>query len=189
MTVKHDSWWLKNQYVVQPFVKTQINKDEEGNPLISYGLSSFGYDLRLDYEFTASKHDRDIDPKNTRNEDWHNPYLPISQKHNYIWLPSRSFILAQTLEYIKMPDDCIGICTSKSTYARCGIILSTSPIEPSWEGHITLEIFNANSVAVRLYAGEGILQLVLISGVKPIVNYHSRGGKYQGQQHVTLPKV
>ena len=164
MGVKQDSWYLMNKYVVSPFVDHQVRQTLDGKPAISYGLSSMGYDLRLDYEVAFHNlYSREtIDPKNTEEDNWNFIKVGDHTEDRVLVVPSNRFILAQTYESINMPYNCIGICTAKSTYARCGIILSTSPIEPGWQGHITLEVYNANNVPIRIYPGEGFLQLVLI---------------------------
>jgi len=176
---------IKDLNAIEPFVADQTGK-EEGK--ISYGLSSFGYDIRLAPEFLVLTHRKGdngatlVDPK-----DFPKTAL-VAQAGEECIIPPNSFALARSLEYITMPQDCLAICMGKSTYARCGIVLNTTPLEPGWEGHITLEISNTTPYPAKVYANEGIAQLLFFKGHTPLVSYSDRKGKYQGQNGIVLPK-
>jgi dCTP deaminase len=190
--------------MIEPFYSSQISTKpifSKDNKLISFGLSSYGYDARLDRTFLFPKFDPTanpvIDPKNTSVGD----YAHIVR--DCIEIPPHSFVLGQTLEYFRIPRDILAICIGKSTYARCGIIVNVTPLEPEWEGHVTIEISNTNVKPARIYAGEGIAQFlfawchpqVVINdeeyhfGNECNVSYADRKGKYQGQIEVTPPKL
>lgn len=177
--VKSDSWLLEHQDIIQPFCVTQ-NRDG-----ISYGVSSAGYDIRVADEFMLLREgDAPIDPKNVSNN------LFDTFTANICIIPPNSFALAKSVEYFKIPDNIIGVCLGKSTYARCGIIVNITPLEPGWEGYLTIEISNTTRRPSRIYANEGIAQVLFldISGnVK--TTYSDRKGKYQKQQGIVLSKV
>lgn len=170
---------------IAPHTRLLNKEDEEGNSIISYGLSSFGYDMRLAGEFKVftNVHNGIIDPKNFRKDNF------VDKIGDSCVIPSNSFVLARTIEYVKIPDDIMTICLGKSTYARCGIITNITPLEPGWEGHITLEISNTTPSPARVYANEGIIQVLFFQGTKPCTTYADRQGKYQKQRGVTLPIV
>lgn len=164
--------------MITPFWSEQI-RELNGKRLVSFGLSSFGYDARLDVSFTSADFgDVDtIDPKHPRARTW-------SEHHHRdaFALPPHGFILGSTIERFKMPDDVVAICLGKSTYARCGLIVNVTPLEPGWEGHVTLELSNTTNRHVVIYPGEGIAQFMFFRGERPRVTYADRRGKYQGQQ-------
>ena len=184
MSVLSDRWIKKmalERELIKPFVAKQ---KADGN--ISYGLSSFGYDARVSNEFKIFT-DVDsalVDPKNFRNNSF------VSRKSNECVIPPNSFVLASTVEYFKIPKDILVICLGKSTYARCGIIVNVTPLEPSWEGHVTLEFSNTTPLPAKIYANEGAAQFVFLKGSEePETTYDQRNGKYMKQSGVTLPKV
>lgn len=154
--------------------------------VISYGLSSYGYDARLADEFKVftNVNNAIVDPKNFSDECF------VDRKGDTCIIPPHSFILARTLEYFKIPRDVLVICLGKSTYARCGLIVNVTPLEPEWEGHVTLEISNTTPLPAKVYANEGICQFLFLKGEAPCeTSYADRGGKYQWQRGVTLPKI
>lgn len=194
MGVKSDEW-IKRQVIEQGIIEPFVDEQVKGG-VISYGLSAYGYDFRVANEFkipipheprtTNHKPQTTItDPKASRKEDFEDVV-----KSDYIAVPPNSYILARSLEYFKMPRDCIGICIGKSTYARCGIVLNITPLEPEWEGHITISIANTSGCPVKIYAFEGIGQVVFLSADSICsVSYKDKSGKYQAQKGVTLAKV
>ncbi len=184
MSVLSDRWIRKmalDKGMIKPFIPEQ---KKEGK--ISYGLSSFGYDARVSDEFKIFT-DVDsaiVDPKNFRNNSF------VSRKTAECIIPPNSFVLASTVEYFKIPKDVLVICLGKSTYARCGIIVNVTPLEPGWEGHVTLEFSNTTPLPAKIYANEGAAQFVFLKGdEEPEVTYEKRNGKYMKQTGVTLPKV
>ena len=184
MTVLSDRWikkMAKEKDMIKPFIEKQESKN-----YISYGLSSFGYDARVSNEFKIFT-DVDsalVDPKNFKNNSF------VSRTSNECIIPPNSFVLASTVEYFKIPKDVLVICLGKSTYARCGIIVNVTPLEPGWEGYVTLEFSNTTPLPAKIYANEGVAQFIFLKGnEKPEVTYADRDGKYMGQTGVTLPKV
>ena len=184
MTVLSDRWIKKmaiEKDMIKPFVENQ-----KGINNISYGLSSFGYDARVSNEFKIFT-DVDsavVDPKNFKSNSF------VSRKGKECIIPPNSFALASTVEYFKIPNDVLVICLGKSTYARCGIIVNVTPLEPGWEGHVTLEFSNTTPLPAKIYANEGAAQFIFLKGSeKPETNYAQRKGKYMKQMGVTLPKV
>ena len=167
--------------MIKPFVEEQ---KASGN--ISYGLSSFGYDARVSDEFKIFT-DVDsaiVDPKNFKQNSF------VSRKVKECIIPPNSFALASTVEYFKIPEDILVICLGKSTYARCGIIVNVTPLEPGWEGHVTLEFSNTTPLPAKIYANEGAAQFIFLQGKEvPEKTYAQRKGKYMKQMGVTLPKV
>jgi len=184
MSVLSDITIASLEGMIEPFSPTLIKNG------VSYGLSSYGYDARLADEFkicksitpeTASKI---IDPKNMDTQ------LFEDHKGEYCIIPPNSFVLARTFEYFKIPRDILVICLGKSTYARCGIIVNVTPLEPGWEGHVTLELSNTTQLPAKVYSGEGICQFIFLKGDKPCSTaYSDRQGKYMHQQGVTLAKL
>tara|TARA_B100001123_G_C15014415_1_gene908900 strand:- start:48 stop:602 length:555 start_codon:yes stop_codon:yes gene_type:complete len=167
--------------MIKPFVSEQ-KRDKS----ISYGLSSFGYDVRVSNEFKIFTNVDSVivDPKNFKSNSF------VSRKANECVIPPNSFVLASTVEYFKVPKDILVICLGKSTYARCGIIVNVTPLEPGWEGHVTLEFSNTTPLPAKIYANEGAAQFVFLKGNEvPEVTYEQRNGKYMKQKGVTLPKV
>ena len=184
MTVLSDRW-IKKMAIEKEMIKPFIS-EQKGENNISYGLSSFGYDARVSNEFKIFT-DVDsaiVDPKNFNKNSF------VSRVGNECVIPPNSFALASTIEYFKIPKDVLVICLGKSTYARCGIIVNVTPLEPGWEGHVTLEFSNTTPLPAKIYANEGVAQFVFIKGNEdPAVSYADRNGKYQGQKGVTLPKI
>ena len=184
MSVLSDRWIKKmalEKDMIKPFVDRQTAKKS-----ISYGLSSFGYDARVSNEFKIFT-DVDsalVDPKDFKNNSF------VSRTCNECIIPPNSFVLASTVEYFKIPNDIMVICLGKSTYARCGIIVNVTPLEPGWEGYVTLEFSNTTPLPAKIYANEGVAQFIFLKGnEKPEVTYADRDGKYMKQKGVTLPKV
>ena len=184
MTVLSDKW-IKKMALEKEMIKPFIEKQKAENS-ISYGLSSFGYDARVSDEFRIFT-DVDsavVDPKNFNKNSF------VSRKSKECVIPPNSFVLASTVEYFKIPKDVLVICLGKSTYARCGIIVNVTPLEPGWEGHVTLEFSNTTPLPAKIYANEGVAQFIFLKGnEKPEVSYSDRKGKYMGQVGVTLPKI
>ena len=184
MTILSDKWIKKmsnNHNMISPFEEKQIR----GNK-ISFGLSSFGYDARVSNEFKVftNVNSEVVDPKNFKNSNF------ITRNGNECVIPPNSFALASTMEYFKIPDDVMVICLGKSTYARCGIIVNVTPLEPGWEGYVTLEFSNTTPLPAKIYANEGVAQFIFLKGnEKPNITYADRNGKYMKQKGVTLPKV
>jgi dCTP deaminase len=184
MSVLPDRWIKKmalEEAMIKPFVPEQKNIN-----IISYGLSSFGYDARVSNEFKIFT-DVDsvvVDPKNFKNNSF------VSRTGNECIIPPNSFALASTVEYFKIPKNVLVICLGKSTYARCGIIVNVTPLEPGWEGHVTLEFSNTTPLPAKIYANEGAAQFIFLKGdEEPSITYEKRNGKYMKQTGVTLPKV
>jgi dCTP deaminase len=184
MTVLSDKWikeMVRTNNMISPFENNQVR----GNK-ISYGLSSFGYDARVANEFKifTNVNSEIIDPKNFKINNF------ISKKGDECIIPPNSFVLSSTVEYFRIPNDVMVICLGKSTYARCGIIVNVTPLEPSWEGNVTLEFSNTTPLPAKIYANEGAAQFIFLKGnEKPDITYADRNGKYMKQSGVTLPKV
>lgn len=188
MTVMNDVWIRKmvaKFKMIQPFERTLVS-EIDGHRVISFGTSSYGYDTRLDNTFKIFTNvwGHVVDPKNFNRDSF------VEYTGGHCIIPPNSFCLSQTYEYFKIPKDVLVLCVGKSTYARCGIIVNVTPLEPEWEGHITLEISNTSPLPAKVYADEGICQLVFLRGNEPPSRtYADRKGKYQGQREITLPKV
>ena len=184
MTIQSDKWirnMAKSYEMINPFEENQIRDNK-----ISYGLSSYGYDARVSNEFKifTNVNSEVVDPKNFKQSNF------ISKKVSECVIPPNSFVLASTVEYFKIPNDIMVICLGKSTYARCGIIVNVTPLEPGWEGYVTLEFSNTTPLPAKIYANEGAAQFIFLKGnEKPEVTYADRNGKYMKQKGVTLPKV
>lgn len=184
MPVKSDRWirrMAQEHRMIEPFEARQVR---EGS--VSFGLSSFGYDIRVSSEFKVftNVHNLVVDPKDFDERSF------VDVKSPECIIPPNSFALARTVEHFRIPRDVLVLCVGKSTYARCGIIVNVTPLEPSWEGFLTLEISNTTPLPARIYGGEGIAQLVFFQGDEaPETTYADRRGKYQGQVGVTLPKL
>ena len=184
MTVLSDKWikeMAMNHNMISPFEDKQVR----GNK-ISYGLSSFGYDARVSNEFKifTNVNSEIIDPKNFKQNNF------ISKNGEECIIPPNSFMLSSTVEYFKIPNNIMVICLGKSTYARCGIIVNVTPLEPSWEGYVTLEFSNTTPLPAKIYANEGVAQFIFLKGnEKPDITYADRKGKYMKQSGVTLPKI
>lgn len=180
-----------NHFMIRPFVDKNINAFLDNNmdietPAISFGLSSFGYDIRAadEWKLFTNINSALVDPKDFNDKS----FVEVSGK-GFCIIPPNSFVLTRSIEYMKIPRDVLVMCLGKSTYARCGIIVNVTPLEPEWEGHITLEFSNTTPLPAKVYANEGVAQLVFFKGDNPITSYADRKGKYQGQTGVTLPKA
>ena len=184
MSIMPDSWikkMAKENNMIQPFADEQ-KKDG----VISFGVSSYGYDARVSDEFKVFTNVNNalVDPKNFSEDSF------IERKADSCIIPPNSFVLARTVEYFKIPRDVLVICLGKSTYARCGIIVNVTPLEPEWEGHVTLEFSNTTPLPARVYANEGACQFLFLKGdIACDISYLERSGKYMGQRGVTLPKL
>ena len=184
MSVLSDRW-IKKMAQEQEMIKPFVPEQKDGK-VISYGLSSFGYDARVSNEFKIFT-DVDsaiVDPKNFKSNSF------VSRKTDECIIPPNSFVLASTVECFKIPKDVLVICLGKSTYARCGIIVNVTPLEPGWEGHVTLEFSNTTPLPAKIYAKEGAAQFIFLKGNEgPDTTYDQRNGKYMRQTGVTLPKI
>ena len=184
MPIMPDSWireMATKHGMIEPFVESQRR---EG--VISYGVSSYGYDARVSDEFKifTNVDNALVDPKNFSDQSF------VERNGDSCVIPPNSFVLARTVEYFRIPRDVLVICLGKSTYARCGMIVNVTPLEPEWEGHVTLEFSNTTPLPARIYANEGACQFLFLKADQPCeVSYRDRKGKYQGQQGVTLPKL
>ena len=184
MTVKSDRWIRRmalEQGMIEPFTDRQVR---EG--VISYGLSSYGYDVRIadDFKIFTNVHSAIVDPKHF------DPRSFVDVVGPECVIPPNSFALARTVEYFRIPRDVLVVCLGKSSYARCGIIVNVTPLEPEWEGIVTLEVSNTTPLPARIYAGEGIAQMLFFQSDEECeVSYADKKGKYQGQQGLTLPKL
>jgi dCTP deaminase len=184
MPIKSDRWIRRmalEHGMIFPFEETQVR---EG--VISYGLSSYGYDIRIGDEFKIFTNVRNsiVDPKNFSPDSF------VDFKGPVCVIPPNSFALAKTIEYFRIPRNVLTICVGKSTYARCGIITNVTPFEPEWEGFVTLEISNTTPLPAKIYANEGIAQVIFFEGDEPCtVSYADRKGKYQKQTGITPPRV
>jgi dCTP deaminase len=171
----------KEHGMIEPFAERQVR---EG--VISYGVSSYGYDVRVSDEFKifTNVYTATVDPKNF------DPRSFVDWRGETCIVPPNSFALARSVEYFRIPRNVLTICVGKSTYARCGIIVNVTPFEPEWEGHVTLEISNTTPLPAKIYANEGIAQVLFFeSADPPTTSYADRGGKYQAQRGVTLPRL
>jgi len=182
--LKSDRWIRKmalEHDMINPFSEKQVR-----GGVISYGLSSYGYDLRVADEFKifTNVNSSIVDPKNFDEKSF------VTIRTDVAIVPPNSFALARSVEYFKIPRDVLTICVGKSTYARCGIIVNVTPLEPEWEGHVTLEFSNTTPLPAKVYANEGACQFLFLQGNEPCeVSYADRAGKYMGQKGVTLPKL
>lgn len=188
MSIKSDKWIrrMASQHgMIEPFEAGQVRADG-ANRLISYGTSSYGYDVRCSREFKVftNINSATVDPKNFDE----NSFVDVVS--DVCVIPPNSFALASTVEYFRIPRNVLTICLGKSTYARCGIIVNVTPLEPEWEGHVTLEFSNTTTLPAKIYANEGVAQMLFFESDEVCeVSYKDRGGKYQGQTGVTLPKA
>lgn len=188
MAVKSDKWirrMAETEGMIEPFSPEQV-RESGGQRLISFGTSSYGYDVRCSNEFKifTNINSSVVDPKNFDPESF------VSVQADTCIIPPNSFALARTVEYFRIPRDVLTICLGKSTYARCGIIVNVTPLEPEWEGHVTLEFSNTTPLPAKIYANEGVAQFIFVGGDEPCgTSYKDRGGKYQGQTGVTLPRT
>ena len=181
-------WWIRQKALeegmIEPFADRQIRNGENGG-IISYGVSSFGYDLRAarEWKIFVNTFSTIVDPKNF------DPRAFIDFEGDEVIIPPNSFVLARSIEYMRIPDNVMVVALGKSSYARCGIVANVTPLEPGWEGHVTLEFSNTTPLPAKMYANEGCVQLLFFEGLKPEVTYRDRKGKYQGQTGVTLPRL
>ncbi|MGR9089837.1 MAG: dCTP deaminase [Gammaproteobacteria bacterium] len=188
MPVKSDKWITRmaaEHGLIEPFEPAQV-RERNGERVISYGVSSYGYDIRCAPEFKVFTNINSavVDPKNFDPESF------VDVNRDVCIIPPNSFALARTLEYFRIPRNVLTICLGKSTYARCGIIVNVTPLEPEWEGHVTLEFSNTTPLPARIYANEGVAQVIFLESDEDCaISYRDRGGKYQHQTGVTLPKT
>jgi len=184
MSVKPDKWIRKmalEHKMIEPFTDKQVRAG-----VISYGLSSYGYDIRIADEFKifTNINSSIVDPKNF------DPKSFVDVKGEVCIIPPNSFALARTIEYFRIPRNVITVCVGKSTYARCGVIVNVTPFEPEWEGIVTLEVSNTTPLPAKIYANEGIAQVLFFESDEPCeTSYADKKGKYQAQQSLTLPRL
>lgn len=178
--------------MIEPFLPEQV-REVEGEKVISYGLSSMGYDLRLagdEFKIFSPIQGSVIDPKDFNPKTLIEAPARKIYEQSYFLIPPHSYALGLTLETFNIPEDILGICLGKSTYARCGLVVNTTPLEPGWKGRLVLELANTADLPIRVYIGEGIGQLLLFKGSeRPETTYGDRSGKYQGQAGLVLAKV
>ena len=189
MTIKSDRWirrMCEEHEMISPFEPGQVRQSAEGQKIVSYGTSSYGYDIRCANEFKifTNINSTIVDPKNFDDKSF------VDFKGDVCIIPPNSFALARTVEYFKIPRSVLTICLGKSTYARCGIIVNVTPFEPEWEGYVTLEISNTTPLPAKIYANEGLAQILFLEG-KNVCNtsYRDRKGKYMGQIGITVPRM
>lgn len=171
--------------MIEPFEEGLV-RQSEGRRVISYGCSSYGYDLRVAPEFKVftNIYNTVVDPKDFDDKSF------VDMTTDVCIVPPNSFALARSVEYFRIPRNVVTMCIGKSTYARCGIIVNVTPFEPEWEGHVTLEISNTTPLPAKIYAGEGLAQVLFFEGEEICeVSYKDRGGKYQGQTGITIPRM
>jgi dCTP deaminase len=184
MSIKPDTWitrMAREHKMIEPFVDDQVRQG-----VISYGVSSYGYDVRVgdDFKVFTNVFNTVVDPKNF------DPKSFVDIKADVCVIPPNSFALASTIEYFRIPRDVLTVCLGKSTYARCGIIVNVTPFEPEWEGHVTIEISNTTPLPAKIYANEGIAQVLFFQSDEPCArSYKDKKGKYQAQRGVTLPRL
>ena len=188
MSIRPDKWirrMAQEHKMIEPFQEDQVRYDGDRR-LISYGTSSYGYDVRCSREFKVftNINSATVDPKNFDEGSF------VDVVSDVCVIPPNSFALASTVEYFRIPRNVLTICLGKSTYARCGIIVNVTPLEPEWEGHVTLEFSNTTTLPAKIYANEGVAQMLFFESDEVCeTSYKDRGGKYQGQTGVTLPKA
>ncbi len=186
MSIKSDKWirrMAEKHAMITPFEPGQV-RHGAGGKIVSHGTSSYGYDIRCSNEFKifTNINSAIVDPKNFAAESF------VDVTSDVCIIPPNSFALARSVEYFRIPRSVLVICLGKSTYARCGIIVNVTPLEPEWEGHITLEFSNTTPLPAKIYANEGVAQLLFLESDEECeTSYKDRGGKYQGQKGVTLP--
>lgn len=190
MSIKADKWicqMAEERGMISPFEKKQVRNNEQQNAkVISYGLSSYGYDIRVADEFKVftNVHNTVVDPKNFKSDAF------VKIQSDVCIVPPNSFALARSVEYFKIPRDVLTICLGKSTYARCGIIVNVTPFEPEWEGYVTIEISNTTPLPAKIYANEGIAQVLFFQSDDVCeISYADRNGKYMKQVGITLPMM
>ena len=184
MSIKSDKWIKRmsiNNKMIEPFVESNIRND-----VVSYGLSSYGYDIRVsdEYKIFTNVNNSIIDPKKFDDKSF------VNFKGDVCVVPANSFALARSIEYFKIPRNVLTICLGKSTYARCGIIVNVTPFEPEWEGYVTLEISNTTPLPAKIYSNEGLCQVIFFESDEECeTSYKDKKGKYQNQTGITLPKI
>ena len=188
MSIKSDRWIrerAETDGMIEPFEPGQV-RSVDGETIVSYGTSSYGYDVRCSTEFKIFTNidAAVVDPKRFDETSF------VDRETDVCIIPPNSFVLARTVEYFRIPRNVLTICLGKSTYARCGIIVNVTPLEPEWEGHVTLEFSNTTPLPAKIYANEGVAQMLFLESDEVCeTSYKDRGGKYQGQRGVTLPKT
>ena len=188
LTIKSDRWireMAETKGMIEPFESGQVRQKGD-EKLISYGTSSYGYDVRCSRELKVftNINSATVDPKNFDEGSF------VHVESDVCVIPPNSFALAATVEYFRIPRNVLTVCLGKSTYARCGIIVNVTPLEPEWEGHVTLEFSNTTTLPAKIYANEGVAQMLFFESDEVCeTSYADRGGKYQGQRGVTLPKA
>lgn len=189
MAIKPDHWIRSKALqhgMIEPFEDKQVRYCPEGNRLVSYGLSSYGYDIRVSNEFKVftNVYQTVVDPKGFSDEAF------VDIKSDVCIVPPNSFALARSVEYFRIPRNILTICLGKSTYARCGIIVNVTPFEPEWEGYVTLEISNTTPLPAKIYSGEGIAQVIFLEAKEECeTSYKDRSGKYMNQVGIVLPRM
>ena len=188
MSIKADKWirrMAEQHKMIEPFAPDQVRAND-GHKIVSYGTSSYGYDVRCSREFKifTNINSTIVDPKAFDEKSF------VDVTADVCIIPPNSFALARTVEYFRIPRTTLVVCLGKSTYARCGIIVNVTPLEPEWEGHVTLEFSNTTPLPAKIYANEGACPFLFLAGNEPCeVSYADRAGKYMGQKGVTLPKL
>ncbi|MCL2656415.1 MAG: dCTP deaminase [Betaproteobacteria bacterium] len=188
MSIKSDKWIRRmaaEQAMIEPFAP-ELVRSVNGHRIVSYGTSSYGYDVRVANEFKVFTNINStiVDPKAFDDKTF------VDFTGDYCIIPPNSFALARTVEYFRIPRKVLTVCLGKSTYARCGIIVNVTPLEPEWEGHVTLEFSNTTPLPAKIYANEGVAQMLFFESDEVCeTSYKDRGGKYLGQTGVTLPKI
>ena len=188
MSIKSDNWirrMAREHGMIEPFAAEQV-RQANGQKIVSYGTSSYGYDVRCASEFKifTNINSTIVDPKNFDDKSF------VDFSGDVCIIPPNSFALARTVEYFRIPRSVLTICVGKSTYARCGCIVNVTPLEPEWKGHVTLEFSNTTPLPAKIYANEGVAQMLFFESDEVCsTSYADRGGKYQGQRGVTLPKT
>jgi dCTP deaminase len=188
MSIKSDKWirrMAQGHGMIEPFESGQV-REVEGRKIVSYGTSSYGYDVRCSDEFKVftNVYSTVVDPKNFDEKSF------VDLKGDTCIIPPNSFALARTVERFVIPRNVLVVCLGKSSYARCGIVVNVTPLEPEWEGYVTLEFSNTTPLPAKIYANEGVAQMLFFESDEVCeTSYRDRGGKYQGQQGVTLPKI
>ena len=188
MTIRSDRWikrMAEQTGMIEPFEPDQV-RSVNGKRVISFGTSSYGYDVRCaaDFKVFTNINSAVVDPKGFDETSF------VDKQADVCIIPPNSFALARTVEYFRIPRNVLTVCLGKSTYARCGIIVNVTPLEPEWEGHVTLEFSNTTPLPAKIYANEGVAQMIFFEADEPCeTSYADRAGKYQGQKGVTLPKT
>jgi dCTP deaminase len=188
VSIKSDKWirrMVDQARMIEPFEPAQV-REVDGRRVISFGTSSYGYDVRCGPHFKVFTNINStiVDPKQFDEQSF------VDMESDVCIIPPNSFALASTVEYFRIPRNVLTVCLGKSTYARCGIIVNVTPLEPEWEGHVTLEFSNTTPLPAKIYANEGVAQVLFFESDEPCAtSYKDRGGKYQGQRGVTLPRA